>query len=171
MFSMYQQRRFRLQQQQAADHMEYLGHDRFNYKNPSINYDKPARKLRPKRTQAKVERDGQDDPIIIVTEPGSGSDGISEILTCMGPKCDEGVERSRSPSRQYVVRRSKSAFNRSTADDSNTIKNDAAGSRRNGSEEECKIRAISARAVHEYVEASGRYVVIEQLEDLGINFT
>ncbi|XP_065557823.1 uncharacterized protein LOC136025765 [Artemia franciscana] len=58
---------------------------------------------------------------------------------------------------------------RSKADDINTIKNDAAGSRRNGSEEECKIRAVAARAVHEYVETSGRYVVIEQLEDLDIS--
>ena len=41
---------------------EQLGHDRFNYMNPNVNYDKWPRRLRPKKSSAKVELEAPESP-------------------------------------------------------------------------------------------------------------
>ena len=57
MFGVYSQR-MRQQRQYDACAPQTIGHDRMNYMNPTVNYDKPPRKFRPvkpKKTQEPTE--------------------------------------------------------------------------------------------------------------------
>lgn len=61
MFNMYR-RRFYARSGPSNGSDEQLGHDRFNYMHPNVNYDKWPRRLRPKKSVAKVELEAPESP-------------------------------------------------------------------------------------------------------------
>jgi hypothetical protein len=72
MFNMYR-RRFYNAKASAMNggSSEELGHDRFNYMNPNVNYDKWPRRLRPKKNSLKVELEAPESPHML--EPDGSS--------------------------------------------------------------------------------------------------
>ena len=72
MFNMYR-RRFYNAKASAMNggSSEELGHDRFNYMNPNVNYDKWPRRLRPKKNSLKVELEAPESPHML--EPDGNS--------------------------------------------------------------------------------------------------
>lgn len=61
MFNMYRRQFYRRSRLNAGSEEE-LGHDRFNYKDPNVNYDKWPRRLRPKKNSLKVELEAPESP-------------------------------------------------------------------------------------------------------------
>ena len=61
MFNMYRRQFYRRSRLHAGSEEE-LGHDRFNYMNPNVNYDKWPRRLRPKKNSLKVELEAPESP-------------------------------------------------------------------------------------------------------------
>ena len=58
---------------------EELGHDRFNYMNPTVNYDKWPRRLRPKKNSLKTELEAPESP-----HPSEDNPSASEVRDCNG---------------------------------------------------------------------------------------
>lgn len=56
---------------------EELGHDRFNYMNPNVNYDKWPRRLRPKKNSLKVELEAPESPHMLEPDASNGRGGSS----------------------------------------------------------------------------------------------
>ncbi|XP_046441386.1 probable inactive serine/threonine-protein kinase slob2 isoform X1 [Daphnia pulex] len=86
MFNMYR-RRFYNAKASAMNggSSEELGHDRFNYMNPNVNYDKWPRRLRPKKNSLKVELEAPESPHMPEAD-GSGreSSTFAEVRHCNG---------------------------------------------------------------------------------------
>jgi hypothetical protein len=86
MFNMYR-RRFYNAKSSAMNggSSEELGHDRFNYMNPNVNYDKWPRRLRPKKNSLKVELEAPESPHMPEAD-GSGreSSTFAEVRHCNG---------------------------------------------------------------------------------------
>lgn len=85
MFNMYR-RRFYPRSRLHAGSDEELGHDRFNYMNPTVNYDKWPRRLRPKKNSLKVELEAPESPHLL--EP-DGSAGPSGSLFSSSSSCSQ----------------------------------------------------------------------------------
>ncbi|KAI9561874.1 hypothetical protein GHT06_012836 [Daphnia sinensis] len=72
MFNMYRRRFYNAKAgAMNGGSSEELGHDRFNYMNPNVNYDKWPRRLRPKKNSLKVELEAPESPHLLEPEGGS----------------------------------------------------------------------------------------------------
>ncbi|XP_032776559.2 probable inactive serine/threonine-protein kinase slob2 isoform X2 [Daphnia magna] len=72
MFNMYRRRFYNAKAgAMNGGSSEELGHDRFNYMNPNVNYDKWPRRLRPKKNSLKVELEAPESPHLLEAEGGS----------------------------------------------------------------------------------------------------
>ena len=85
MFNMYRRQFYRRSRLHAGSEEE-LGHDRFNYMNPNVNYDKWPRRLRPKKNSLKVELEAPESPHNMQEtqqqQQGDGTYNCTTVLNC-----------------------------------------------------------------------------------------
>ena len=84
MFNMYRRRFYRgpggnRGNRDGTGSSEELGHDRFNYMNPNVNYDKWPRRLRPKKNSVTIEMEAPESP-----HPSEDKTYSSELRDCKG---------------------------------------------------------------------------------------
>ena len=83
MFNMYRRRFYRgpgnRGNRDGGGSSEELGHDRFNYMNPNVNYDKWPRRLRPKKNSVTIELEAPESP-----HPSEDKAYGSELRDCKG---------------------------------------------------------------------------------------
>lgn len=79
MFNMYRRRFYPRSRLHGHGSEEELGHDRFNYMNPTVNYDKWPRRLRPKKNSLKVELEAPESPHLHEQADGIGPAGSAHF--------------------------------------------------------------------------------------------
>jgi len=83
MFNMYRRRFYRgagnRGTRDGGGSSEELGHDRFNYMNPNVNYDKWPRRLRPKKNSVTIDLEAPESP-----HPSEDKTYSSELRDCKG---------------------------------------------------------------------------------------
>ena len=102
MFNMYRRRFYRGARGGGGmdGSSEELGHDRFNYMNPNVNYDKWPRRLRPKKNSIKIEMEAPESPHLTEDKSfsgecsGGGSSGLMGGSGGAGPAATEGASAS-----------------------------------------------------------------------------